>query len=547
MDEVITRLLFALILLGLPSANAIAGSSSIAVDVVGMPPGGGCSGTNPAVSVDNPTPNAGSTINVTVCNGPGNQLDYIQLILDPNKNYVGPFVYLNGAKSGSFQLTIPVTAQDRPAGYAVAFNSNNGFNTIAQSAHITVPPTLSPPAPTATLPAALAADPFTPEHTFTVCASGCNYTNLGDATNAGSGLDNVLIKVSSGDYPFPQNLAVGNAVFTHLWIKGVGPTMPHFYGITSTSASIIGTLVPGACDETFTMDNLELGPWNYWAVKSTDCLTFTMRNSYIHDTTQGMITGNTQHITLNLYNDVFARNGGPDGPEHDIYVGEGDQASSVVNVVNSVFESPIVGHAFKERAANLNLTCSLFTVNQDTVYEGSETLDASNAGAINATHNLFATGDADPAWTANNAWDTVRYGYEAGPPPFSYPNTSTPLFNDNVFLDDDPVTNHDFVSIAVPITPTAPVAWSGNKFVWAAPAAYVPSDGGAVWFNTQTRWAHAGDIVLDASNQIFTSRAAAGFPAARQLPEGLARLPPNDAGRVHRPYRQRRGPPKLTL
>ena len=81
-----------------------------------------------------------------------------------------------------------------------------------------------------------------------------------------------------------------------------------------------------------------------------------------------MITGNTQRITLNLYNDVFARHGSGNGPEHDIYVGEGDYSSSVVNVKNSVFEQSFIGHAFKERAANLNATCSIFTVNQDMVY-----------------------------------------------------------------------------------------------------------------------------------------------------------------------------------
>ena len=60
--------------------------------------------------------------------------------------------------------------------------------------------------------------------------------------------------------------------------------MPHFYGFTNTGQSIIATTQAAcAANATFTMDNLELGPWNYWTVKSTDCITFTMRNSYIHD------------------------------------------------------------------------------------------------------------------------------------------------------------------------------------------------------------------------------------------------------------------------
>jgi hypothetical protein len=473
----------------------------------------------PTISVDNPTPAAGSTINVTVACGPGNQKDYVQLTIYPNKEYVGRFVYLNGATNGTFQLPIPQVVQDRPASYVAVFNVNNTFNELAETTPMVVPPTISPPAPTSTLPSALAADPFVPDHTFTVCASGCNYTNLGEATDAAASLDNVLIKVSSGDYPFPQNY-LGSSYPPHLWIKGVGATMPHFYGITNNGASIIGTHQAAcASNATFTMDNLELGPWNYWTVKSTDCITFTMRNSYIHDTPQGMITGNTQHLTLNLYNDVFARHGSGNGPEHDIYVGEGDQ-TNIVNVKNSVFEQSFIGHAFKERAKTLNATCSMFIVNQDAVYLGSETLDAAYAGQINANYDLFATGDADQAWSSSDAWDTTRYGYEAGPAPFSYPNNSTPIFSNSIFLDDDPVTNHDFVSIAVPITPSAPVTWSGNKFVWASPQAYVPTDGGAIWFNNTSRWAHPGDIVLDNTNQIFTSRAAAGLPAVGTYPKG---------------------------
>jgi hypothetical protein len=460
---------------------------------------------SPTVTVDNPTPTAGSVVNVTVCGGPGNAKDFVQLAINYNRQAFGPFFYLNGATGGTFSFTIPQIAQDRPASYVALFNANDSNYQELGEAVITVPATISPPAPTSTLPKALAADPFVPAHTVTVCASGCNYTNLGDATDATSTLDNVLIKVSSGEYPFPANRLSAN-YSPHLWIKGVGPTMPHFYGKTSTSGEIIDTHL-GACGSSITLDNLEFGPWNYWALVSSDCITFTMRNSYIHDTPEGMITGNRSHMTLNLYNDVFARHGTGNGPEHDIYIGEGDN-TNVVTVKNSVFEQSHVGHAFKERAKTVTANCSMFLVNYDTLYLGSETIDPSDGGSVTLTNILSASGGANQSWSANSAWDQMRYGAEGDIAGY----TNAPIVTGSTFLTDETSGTHDMIGLYTRIT-SPPVTWSNNKFIFpAAATTYGNGNQNAIVSCPADRNCNSSDITIDGTNTLFTSRAAAGLP-----------------------------------
>ena len=214
------------------------------------------------------------------------------------------------------------------------------------------------------------------------------------------------IKISAGEYDFPAH-SLGSRYVPHLWIKGIstdGKTFPHLFGFTQTSSSMISNSVPYATGAgTFTLDNVEIGPWNYWEVVQVDGSTWTLRNVYIRDGAQGMITANRTDFTLNIYNSVFSRNGGGNGPEHDIYVGEGG-GHNIVNVVNSVFEQPIVGHAFKERAKVFNATCSMFAVNQDDVYLGSETIDM-DSGQPTFTNILSVNGGGAPA-----AWKTTAPG-----------------------------------------------------------------------------------------------------------------------------------------
>src|SRR5437764_12532236 len=92
------------------------------VDIV-VTHGTQCAG-GPTISVDNPTPMAGAPISVTVACGPGNPGDFVQLVIDHNRNALGPQFYLNGATGGTFTLTAPNVISDRPTYYAAAFYAN---------------------------------------------------------------------------------------------------------------------------------------------------------------------------------------------------------------------------------------------------------------------------------------------------------------------------------------------------------------------------------------------------------------------------------------
>ena len=110
----------------------------------------------------------------------------------------------------------------------------------------------------------------------------------------------------------------------------------------------------------------------------------------------------------------------------------------------------------------------------------------------------------------------MRYGYEAGAPPNTTYANNTPLITGSVFLDDDPTTDHDFFTMGLPVTPSPPVTWTGNKFVWLRAQA---AKTGPVWYS-DNRYGHAGDIMLDSTNKTFLSRAAAGFPEVGNYPKG---------------------------
>jgi hypothetical protein len=148
---------------------------------------GGCAG--PTISVDNPRPRAGSTVNVTVACGPGNQKDWVKLAIDVNRYGIGKWFYLNGARNATLQFTAPDVAADRGISYVAILYVNDTYQQLAVSAPFIVPATVNPAPPKASLPASLAADPFTPQQVITVCASGCDFTSLGDAmVNAFSNL-----------------------------------------------------------------------------------------------------------------------------------------------------------------------------------------------------------------------------------------------------------------------------------------------------------------------------------------------------------------------
>ena len=194
----------------------------------------------------------------------------------------------------------------------------------------------------------------------------------------------------------------------------------------------------------------------------------------------------------------------------------------MVTVKNSIFEQSFIGHAFKDRAKTMSANCSIFLVNQDTIYTGAETLDMSDGGAVSLTNILSGGGaGAGPAWGNNSAWDNMRYGAEGAITGY----VNTPMITGSLFLGDDPGVARDFFTNYLGVRlDHAPITWSGNTFVYAAPIAQANWNnvGGVVYVDT-TRppgMASTSDIVVDGTNHVYTSRAAAGLPPVGAYPKG---------------------------
>lgn len=521
------------------TVTARAASTSGDINITVTPPVSASCANGPQVVTDKSSYAAGEAISVTATCGSGNPADWVAIA--SNVSGQGPVdapytssLAASAATSDTVTMPAPNVKADRDIQYNIVWFLNNGFNRATKSAPFTVVKSVNVAPPTATLPAALAADPFVPDHVLTVCASGCGFPDLGTAMASAfaSHWDNVQIKISAGDYQFPGANLTPNYPH-HLWIKGIsadGHTYPHLWGFTSTSGSLLSNRnwYP---DGSVTIDNMEVGPWNYWTIVPIDGQTWTLRNVYVRDTVEGLISGNSTDMTLNIYNSYFARSGGGNGPEHDIYVGDGGAdvacgnaypcsgtGGNHLNVVNSVFEQPIIGHAFKERARYGNVSCSIFMVNGDDFYRGSETMDM-DSGQQTITNVLsVSSGGPTEHVTNNNNWDSVRYAVDEEVA--MIPRVLT--FNGSVFIADQIGGEHWFITLGDRLD--SHQTWQNNKFVWAGSGRF-PGTGGVLGTDatgaiTSLHGGDPDDATLDGTNQFFNSRAAAGLPAVGTYPKG---------------------------
>ncbi len=508
--------------------------------------GGGCS-NGPVLATNKSTYAANEAITVTASCGTGNTLDYINTLpyqgdspIGNGGNGIGYWSYLTGATPATnvSPLRAPNIKVDRDVRFELVWYLNNGFVRAATSPPFTVTKAISPAAPVATLPSGEAADPFVPDHVVTVCpGGGCNYTHPGDAIDAvqTAGWDNVKINVSAGEYLVDQNRGMPNISTHHMWIRGLSPdggtTRAHLYGGTGNSSSIIGEdfIFSAAGSPSLTIDNLEIGPWDYWSAGIRDYRTVTFRNDYFHDAIQGLIGSNVVGYTVNFWNTVFERHGGANGPEHNVYIGEGDHSGTmIVDAKNSVFASANYGHAFKQRSQHSTQTCNMYIQNIDDVYNGSAAQDNMD-GQQQITNGLFVGGGgAEAGWINQGGWDLYRYGVEAYEPPAFFPfATSTVTFTGTTFVSDRTEYTNFFTNL---IPMTSPVTWTNNKWVWPnSGAGHSPGPGVTCTGNiatqpdnTQTNDAtgvinswHQGcssNITVDSAH-VYTSLGAAGLSA----------------------------------
>jgi hypothetical protein len=526
----------------------LAVSQDLVVKVV--PPACACGpGGSPNLCSDNSTPTAGSTVNVTLVCGPadGDRITW-------NHPYIstGPTILsapIRGASTITVPLQVPPVASDRPENWQLALTGTDFFccNLVGHS--ITVPPTISQTLGAA-LPASAGGDPFVPAHVVTVCPTGCNFTGPQPAIDSVSShnpaWDNVEITVAAADYPWsdggPNHFVVKRSESpntpTHIWIKGIiggsgtdGTVYPHFFGITNNSSRLFvndGT-------ETVWYDNLEFGPYNNWIGVPSASQTI-LRNVYVHDAPQGFITGTGSHNSVTVYNSEFARNGGNAGPEHNFYMGNGDDASTFF-AQNSIFQQAYIGHDIKSRAWTTLLNCDKILLNQDIVFLGSEELDCSEGRICNVHNSVLVNGGANGAFNNDSSWDTIRFGADREEALL----TNNYMDLQGSILVSDGGSFHKFLSLFRPMSPSPPYLVGGvtpNKFVFASFAQQFSTIGGYVQTvqengsqNTSSNIVYGSavfrntnglntDLDPGSTAQVYTDRASAGLPAVGTYPKG---------------------------
>ena len=360
----------------------------------------------PTITVDVGTATAGQSIAVHVRNSPqAIGTDYVQLVLvyghgasyysdgtlssiNPVQNTVGrDYQYFGGAHNADLTFVVPSVPSDWNQQWAFKLLKDDGFALAAQSPIITVAPVLPSVAPSAPSPGF--PDPFVPAQTLTVCPSGCNYKLPSQAVAAATG-DNVLITIQAGVYN--DSVVMLQSGPAHVWLKGVGGNFAHFTGKPINSKGTLDVAPNGI----LVLDNIEIsdidGNTNEPGIagvfdEGTGDL--WLRNVYIHDGHQGVITNERMPPTKNvkLLNSHFTRLGNYN--THNWYVGGG---TASLDVENTISEWTAQTHEGKSRAVRTTYNCNRFVAAQNHWFPGSANIDLSEGSQATISNNLFVKG-----------------------------------------------------------------------------------------------------------------------------------------------------------
>jgi hypothetical protein len=282
---------------------------------------------------------------------------------------------------------------------------------------------------------------------------------------------------------------------------------------------------------------MEFGPSNYW-IGIPNTQQTTLRNVYIHDGSEGLINSDAPHHDLYIYNSHFARNGGGNGPEHNIYFGDGAD-NSVLVIKNSIFEQAETGHDIKTRAYQTTLECDKLLINQDFSFEGSELVDCSEGRICKIHNSLLINGGAGAnygasSWSDAQSFDHIRFGAD---------RESTFMANNYIDLQGSTLISdggrfHYFILLRKRLTPSPPYAAGNttpNTFVFLSPSqmdpggGYAPNlqDGGTEQSAIVSGETPYGSLDTDinlgtigTTNFVYSSRASAGYPALGTYPKG---------------------------
>jgi hypothetical protein len=372
----------------------------------------------PSISVTPTTAHVGDKLTITVANTPNNiNKDWVeqQVLIGPTEPAAGvsatPFNLPDtnyvpaGRHDWTFSVPVPNVRSDSPIRYRFVLQQDDHWTNTAATAVVTVAAALPHAAPTARIRPFAA--PFRPAQTLSVCPSGCNYATLKDAAAAVRSADNTLITVAAGDHYDDCVVIDGPA---HLWIRGIGGNFAHF----AERAKDCGKgVIDWERGTQLVVDNLEISDigaqWYHQAAAIYVAWghEIWLRNNYIHDGSQGFISGRRDIVGVFEHNH-FARLG-HDG-NHNVYFDGSD-----LTFKDNVSEQTQWGHELKTRS-KATVACNIFIEGYDPVYRGSRDLDLSEGRPAEIHHNVIAKGPyADNSYVFSWAADREYTPYSEIP------------------------------------------------------------------------------------------------------------------------------------
>jgi hypothetical protein len=342
--------------------------------------------TKPAtITLDKSMARSGDTVTAKIANAPnGNGKDCVglQLTMGGDHSYASAISSVNNYPSlvghdGTFSFTVPPMASDWWLGLQVAVWRDCSNTVYASSSRIFVPP-MAPPVLGASVSFP---DPFTPDHTVTVCPSGCAYAKPSAAYAAArdAGWDNVLVKIKGTVYNDCVDMRSGFSgdAVGHIWFKGVGGDFAHLECVRGTNFHVVNGGGPKAgAQPMVVLENIEISDNGSKGILGAAAFTpynnylVGLRNAYIHDAFYQPIfmnaalccdnvdqtIGPKHAYSFKAENSRVARSGGVGSTGHNMYIQNNDR----FEFLYSITEASSGGHGLKSRAWLTNVNCSKF-------------------------------------------------------------------------------------------------------------------------------------------------------------------------------------------
>ena len=269
---------------------------------------------------------------------------------------------------------------------------------------------------------------------------------------AAAARDGDTIEIASGEYR--GDVAVWTA--NRLRIIG-GDPRPH---IKAEGRDAQGKGIWVIRGDDVVVENVELSgarvPDRNGAAIRLEGRNFVLRNAFLHDNENGLLTGANATSEITIDRCEFARNGGGEGMTHNLYVGN----VAKLTVTNSYLHHAIVGHNLKSRAMVTTLTDNRFADEADG--RASYEADFPNGGRVTLAFNIFQKGNG-----AENP-TLVSYGAEG----LASDGTHELVAKGNTFISQRQISGTRFLFVA---PGTRLVNVNGNVFAGPGTLPEVPA------------------------------------------------------------------------